>query len=47
MAFVTGEKPGVGTFACATCWKRLRLDQKSDNLPPCPRCHGTIFIKVG
>jgi hypothetical protein len=43
----TGEKPGKGIYECETCGDRIRLDDETDTLPPCPACHGTDFIKVG
>ncbi|WFF42869.1 hypothetical protein EVC62_15960 [Salinicola endophyticus] len=39
----TGEKPGVGTYTCRSCGERVHLDDPTDTLPPCPRCHGTEF----
>jgi len=39
----TGEKPGKGTYTCKKCGEKVRLDEASDRLPPCPRCRGTEF----
>ncbi|WP_415817159.1 zinc ribbon-containing protein [Bordetella tumbae] len=39
----TGEKPGRGTYVCISCGQRIFLDDNSDVLPPCPKCHGTEF----
>ena len=39
----TGEKPGKGTYVCTNCGKKVTLDDKSDKLPPCPRCGGTNY----
>lgn len=44
--YETGEKPGRGLYLCAKCDERIRLDQDSDRLPPCPRCNGTKWYKV-
>lgn len=39
----TGEKPGKSTYTCtnAKCGQKVILDDKTDTLPPCPKCHGT------
>lgn len=42
----TGEKPGIGTYKCKKCGATLRLDDRTDTLPPCPKCHGTEFRRV-
>ncbi len=42
----TGEKPGKGTNKCRKCGHRLILDDDTDTLPPCPKCHYTEFDKV-
>ncbi|WP_420915715.1 zinc ribbon-containing protein [Marinomonas pontica] len=39
----TGEKPGTGTYTCTSCGETVRLDDTSDRLPPCPRCHKTDY----
>lgn len=39
----TGEKPGKGTYACDRCGETVYLDDDSDTLPPCPRCHSTEY----
>jgi transcription initiation factor IIE alpha subunit len=33
-----GEKPGKGTYCCATCGPKVHLDDADDRLPPCPKC---------
>ncbi len=43
----TGEKPGKGTYKCTKCTTRITLDDMTDTLPPCPKCDGTQFVKVG
>lgn len=43
----TGEKPGVGTYKCRKCGTTVRLDDPDDTLPPCPKCNGTEFDKIG
>ncbi|MBC3911601.1 zinc ribbon-containing protein [Undibacterium umbellatum] len=42
----TGEKPGIGTYVCVKCGKSLFLNDRTDTLPPCPKCHGTEFKKT-
>jgi Zn finger protein HypA/HybF involved in hydrogenase expression len=42
----TGEKPGKGTYQCDNCDAKVTLDDSTDTLPPCPKCHGTKFTKV-
>jgi DNA-directed RNA polymerase subunit RPC12/RpoP len=43
----TGEKPGKGTYKCTKCGELIHLDDSTDTMPPCPKCNGTSFIKVG
>ncbi len=43
----TGEKPGKGTYKCTNCGQIVVLDDSTDTLPPCPKCSGTDFNKVG
>jgi DNA-directed RNA polymerase subunit RPC12/RpoP len=43
----TGEKPGKGVYKCNTCGEIIRLDDNTDTLPPCPRCNGTSWTKIG
>ncbi|GAB6170606.1 hypothetical protein JCM15765_08810 [Paradesulfitobacterium aromaticivorans] len=43
----TGEKPGKGSYQCTKCGQIIRLDDNTDTLPPCPRCNGTNFRKIG
>lgn len=39
----TGEKPGKGRYVCTNCGEDLYLDDDTDTLPPCAKCHGTDF----
>jgi ribosomal protein S27AE len=39
----TGEKPGKGTYYCTRCGTSVTLDDDTDTLPPCRKCHGTEF----
>lgn len=44
--YITGEKPGKGIYICTTCLQAVHLDDDSDTLPPCPKCHSTEFRKI-
>ena len=46
MASYTGEKPRKGTYKCKNCGNIVRLDQSTDRLPPCGKCHKTKFKKL-
>lgn len=41
----TGEKPGKGVYKCVSCNATVVLDDTTDTLPPCPKCHNTYWIK--
>jgi len=43
--YKTGEKPGRGVYTCTKCGEIVRLDNDTDTLPPCPKCHNTSFRK--
>ena len=38
----TGEVAGPGTLACEGCGETLQYT-KPGRIPPCPRCHGTVY----
>ncbi len=38
----TGEVAGIGTLSCAKCGKELHFS-KTGRIPPCPKCHHTVF----
>lgn len=40
----TGEITGPGVLVCQKCGERLHFD-KPGHIPPCPKCHGTVFKK--
>ncbi|WP_117170203.1 zinc ribbon-containing protein [Paraliobacillus sediminis] len=42
----TGEKPGKGRYSCQKCFTKVNLDDATDTLPPCPKCHGTEYRKI-
>ena len=46
MKYTTGNKPGKGTYKCTNCPETVKLDDKTDTLPPCPKCHNTKYIKI-
>ncbi len=39
----TGEKPGASTYTCDNCGQVVVLDDDTDRLPVCPKCHGTEY----
>ena len=41
----TGEITGPGVLVCRNCGEKLTFD-KPGHIPPCPKCHGTVFDKV-
>ncbi len=43
--YITGEKPGKGTYTCTECGQTVVLDDNTDTLPPCPKCANTEFFK--
>ncbi|HZK70999.1 MAG TPA: hypothetical protein VFD03_05695 [Clostridia bacterium] len=43
----TGEKPGKGKYQCTKCPEIIVLDDKTDTLPPCPKCKNTAYKKMG
>ncbi len=45
MKYNTGEKPGKGQYRCTKCFKIIILENDTDALPACPRCHNTKFKK--
>ncbi len=42
--FQTGEVTGPGTLTCISCGSQMRF-RESGRIPPCPRCHDTVFRK--
>ena len=41
----TGEVVAPGVFECKGCEKRIELN-KTAHIPPCAKCHGTVFKRV-
>ncbi|MCW8880060.1 MAG: zinc ribbon-containing protein [Kangiellaceae bacterium] len=39
----TGEKPGKGAYTCSRCGQVVFLDERSDTLPPCPKCANSEY----
>ena len=39
----SGQKPGSGVYICNKCGKVVRVDERSESLPSCPKCKGTEF----
>ena len=46
MTYTTGEKPGKGTYKCTKCGQLVVLDDRTDTLPPCPKCSNTSYTKL-
>jgi predicted RNA-binding Zn-ribbon protein involved in translation (DUF1610 family) len=44
-AWMTGSVAGTGTFRCTDCDFSVSLDA-ADELPPCPNCGGTEFVRA-
>jgi hypothetical protein len=44
-AWTTGNLAGMGTFRCTSCEYAVILDG-ADELPECPSCHGTEFVRA-
>lgn len=42
----TGEITGPGTLICDQCEEKLHF-HKAGHIPPCPKCHQTIFHREG
>lgn len=40
----TGEVTGIGTLQCANCGQLVRFHD-TRHIPPCPKCHGTIYVR--
>ncbi len=38
----TGEIVGIGTLVCKECGKELHF-HKTGHIPPCPKCHSSVF----
>lgn len=43
--FHTGEICGLGSLECQACGQRVRFT-KPGPIPPCPRCHKTLFSRL-
>lgn len=46
MTYKCGEKPGKGTYICKNCGEDEHLDQDTDKLAPCAKCHECEFTKA-
>lgn len=44
LEFKTGEVTGAGTLTCKGCQAEMHL-KKAVRIPPCPKCHKTVFRK--
>lgn len=41
----TGEITTIGTLRCAACGELIHFEQ-TGRIPPCPKCHHTVFVRV-
>ena len=41
----TGEITSIGTLACQSC-ETLMHFKKTSRIPPCPKCHKTVFVRT-
>lgn len=44
LEFKTGEVTSPGTLTCKECSEDIHI-RKTGKIPPCPRCHNTIYRK--
>jgi Zn finger protein HypA/HybF involved in hydrogenase expression len=44
LEFKTGEVTSPGTLTCKNCQEELHL-KKTTKIPPCPKCHQSLFRK--
>lgn len=40
----TGEITAIGALSCKECGKTIHF-HSTGRIPPCPRCHGTVFTR--
>jgi NADH pyrophosphatase NudC (nudix superfamily) len=41
----TGEITGIGTLSCQNCDTLMHF-KKTSRIPPCPKCHKTVFVRT-
>ncbi|GAB4289218.1 MAG: hypothetical protein Kow0096_01980 [Thiohalomonadaceae bacterium] len=41
----SGEVTGIGTLQCKACGEQLHF-HRIGHIPPCPKCHGTVYRRV-
>lgn len=41
----SGEKPGKGVYVCTKCGYKVDLKDSKGELPICPKCKATTYIK--
>ena len=44
--FKTGSQPGKGRYLCSACKGDVVLDDDTDRMPPCAKCHKTEFTSA-
>ncbi len=45
VVYRTGEITPPGTLRCLSCGEEIHF-QRAAHIPPCPKCHGTEFVRV-
>lgn len=43
--YYTGEITSIGTLTCKSCDTSIHF-KKTGRIPPCPKCHQTVFIRT-
>lgn len=46
MEYRTGQITGIGSLQCPECKHTVRF-HATGRIPPCPGCHGTVFVRTG
>jgi hypothetical protein len=41
----TGEVTTIGTLVCKSCGEQIHFEQ-TGHIPPCPKCHATVFERA-
>jgi len=41
----TGEVTTIGTLSCRSCGEQIQFEH-TGRIPPCPKCHATVFERV-
>jgi len=41
-----GEKPGKGLYICTHCGQKVRIENDTESMPPCPNCQEATFRRI-